>query len=411
MNFPVFGRRWKWWQLCLLALLVTVLAMSCVAWLWRQSTIGSWRTRTFEIDLQRAELAAATIRASAGAVPESLPAGASPVPVALPSARQLSALYARGGDPRMQAHDAAIADDPVLWVRSFDNLMLCTAGKFSQPLSPEALSAMRSGTKPMSDAEITELVSFSNKFRDAPPTRWALSYSLMGRLEEIVANGVRAIDPAFEREMERAMAAPLSERDHAAREQILASTRALCASEDAPNPWAAYREGRIRWAAQGATGALLRNKQAGWSSKDFDSLAEADYALVERIVRERQPDGLAALLSAPGAFDLRLLSRDEPQELRLLLAQMAGRVTVAALVACELGVNDCSANSPLFKQNCVEYGGCYLPDVAAQARYLLARDGLDPQWFDREVARVVSAIYNGDLAALGIRRAALKPKP
>lgn len=373
--------------------------------------MSGWRTHSFKIDLQRAEHAAATIRSSAREAPEALPAGASPVRVTLPSARRLSAIYARGGDPRIQAHDAATADDPVLWVRSFDNLMLCSSGKVSQLLAPEAFAAMRSGKKPMSDAEIAEVVSFSNKFRDAPPTRWALSYGLMGKLEEIVASGVRAIDPAFEREMERAMAAPLSERDQAAREQILASTRALCAGEDAPNPWAAYREGRIRWTAQGATGALLRNKQAGWSSKTFDSLTEADYALVERLVRERQPDGLAALLSPSVAFDLRLLSRGDPQELRILLAPMAGGATVAALAACELGVNDCSANSPLFKQNCVDFGGCYLPDVAAQARYILARDGLDPQWFDREVARVVSAIYNGDLAALGIRRAALKPKP
>lgn len=405
----IFGRRWRRWQIGLLAVLVAIVATLCTAWLWRQSTINGWRARTFEIDLQRAERAATNSDNKRGA--ESLQGGISREPTALSSAHRLAQLYARGGDPRILARDAALAADPVLWVRSFDSLILCTHGKFSAPFSPEALSAMRSGNKPMSEREIADLVSLSSKFRDMAPTRWTLPDGMLTALEAMMASGIRAVDPAFEREMERAMEAPLSDVDRVAREQILTSTRAFCASEDSSNPWAAYREGRARWVAQGSTGALLRNRQAGWTSKGVDALTEADYALVERIVRERQPDGLAALLSPINAFDMRILVEGEPRDLRVLLGRLAGASVVAALSACELGVNDCSANSPLFKQNCVDFGGCYLPDLAAQARYILARDGLDPQWFDREAARVAKAIYEGDLDALGIRRESSKSKP
>lgn len=85
-------------------------------------------------------------------------------------------------------------------------------------------------------------------------------------------------------------------------------------------------------------------------------------------------------------------------------AAFSASAMVAASTACELGVNDCSASSPRFKELCVSFGGCHLESVGAQVRFALARDGLDPQWLDREASRVVRAIREGNLDALGIRR-------
>lgn len=404
------------WQLVLLALLGGMLAVTFGAlWLWRHAATTSSEARTPAGDLARAERAVAAAASASGGVQMQVagqPDSARAVPRALTSSQRLAALYARGGDPRALAREAALSDDPVLWVRSLDLLLLCISGKFSPPLTPETTAAWRSGKQCMTEEQIADIVASQEKARQTPPVRWALAPNLAGVLTTMMARAVNAHGSDVERAIERAMEAPLSNADRAAREQILEGTRAHCAGEGGPDPFVAFREARARGVAQGATGALVRNRNAGWTSKSFEELSDADYALVERIVRERQPDGLAALLSQAGvSLHLPLLAEGAELGDRAVVAQLRGPVVVAALAGCALGVNDCSANSPVFKENCAEYGGCHLPDVAAQARYILARDGLDPQWFDREVARVVKAIYEGDLAAIGMRLASAKPKP
>ncbi len=226
-------------------------------------------------------------------------------------------------------------------------------------------------------------------------------------VNNLVARGVASFDSELERAILAATWAPLSDLDRAASGRVLTETRRWC--DGFPSEFMDERRAAgQRFLAQGATGALLQNVQAGWTSQRLDSLEPRDFDLVERIVRERQPDGLARLLSSGNAYSLNLVTEGGSLDWSALLAAVAANGIVAALSACELGVNDCSATSPQFKQWCLQFGGCHTSSVGELVRYVLARDGLDPQWLDREAERVVRAIREGNLEALGIRR---KPSP
>lgn len=238
--------------------------------------------------------------------------------------------------------------------------------------------------------------------RGDPGTSWQHAQQ-----RNAVARGLSVFDPELDRAIVAASWAPLSTPDRAAFERVLTETRRWCDGFP-PDFMDERRAAGRRFLAQGATGALLQNTQAGWTSKQLDALDPRDFDLAERIVRERQPDGLARLLSAGNAYSLNLVAESSQLDWSAMAAAMAANGIVAALSACELGVNDCSANSPQFKQLCLQFGGCHLSSVGELVRYVLARDGLDPQWLDRETERVVRAIREGNLDALGIRR---KPPP
>ena len=94
-----------------------------------------------------------------------------------------------------------------------------------------------------------------------------------------------------------------------------------------------------------------------------------DFELVARIIRERQPDGLARLFSQSNAFSsLNLGSDADKFECSAMSAAFSASGMVAALTDCELGVNDCSASSPRFKELCVSFAGCHLESVGARVR-------------------------------------------
>ncbi len=244
----------------------------------------------------------------------------------------------------------------------------------------------------------------SNEWRDSPPLRLALPEPYASLVNSGFVQGLKSIDAELERNLAASLYAPLAPIDAAARQQILSETRQACAAFNSEEFFRSYRAARLRWASQGATGALLQNGQAGWTSKRMKELTDHDFELVERIVRERQPDGLARLLGESNAWDLHLASETEQLQASAQLAAMAAGSVVAALASCQLGVEDCSSDSPRFRVLCTSYGGCHQPDIASMARYILARDNLDPELWERETQRVVTAIYTGDLAALNIRR-------
>jgi len=320
------------------------------------------------------------------------------------SAARLHALYARRGDPTQLARDAANSDDPVLWVRSLESITLCVNERVAKPASEETLRKVMADGK--NGLTVEQVLAMRARAREQPAMRWAAGESFMNALVTIFSDKRQRPTADIRDEVNQAMAAPLSDAERTARDRLIAGLRAHCeASKPNETYWPEFWSARDKWLAQGATGALLLNAKAGWTSKKFSELSDADYQLVERIVRERQPDGLARLLLLSNSRDLGLISEtDRLADPRAGMAVLEGGRAVAAMAACELGVADCSANSPGFMELCVNAGGCHLPDIASLARYILARDGLDPQWLDRETERVVRAIREGNLDALGIRR-------
>lgn len=266
--------------------------------------------------------------------------------------------------------------------------------KTDQPLSTEAAAAAARAI---------------NAIRDAPPSRVAPPVALRGLIGELVAafalgNKLLNIDPEFVELLAGAQKAQLDAPEPQLLNETVRQTRAMCASFPFEEFWQRYPNAKNRWAAKGALGALIGNTQSGWTSTDFSSLAAADFALVERAIAERQADGLVALLSSSNASSLRLLELDASQSTYVPgLGMSAGR-QVADIALCQLGIADCSSQSPAFKDACATYGGCHQPDLAALMRYVLARDDMDPTLFDRNADRVTGAIYANNLEVLGIRR-------
>lgn len=315
------------------------------------------------------------------------------------SAPRLKTLYQQA-DLHASALSAAQSDDPTLWARSLGFMFMCVDQRFSRPITEDIF---RFDPK-ISAAEAHHMVRRSNEWRESPPLRLALPEPYASFVNNGFVQGLKSIDAELEKNLATSLYAPVAPADAMARQRILSETRRACEAFSSEEFSRAYRGARLRWAAQGATGALLQNAQAGWTSKWMTELTDRDFELVERIVRERQPDGLARLLGESNAWDLKLARETEQLQASAQLAAMAAGSVVAALASCQLGVDDCSSDSPRFRVLCTSYGGCHQPDIASMARYILARDNLDPELWERETQRVVTAIYTGDLAALNIRR-------
>jgi len=402
---PFVSSRRRWLVLAALsALAIAVLLHRTTDWL--APLLGA----PVERQLERAQRAADSFPAPKPAASD----GGVAAIRAPASSKRLQDILSRSDHWFDKARDAAAADDAVLWVRAVDMSTICSDMRIARPLTEEM---WRAASPHDDDKKIQEMVVFSRRMREMPAQRLAMPASFvetfLAMLQTSADAGKDVPRPVVEgaaAALDEAMIAPVSEADRAAREQLLATHRAQCADESASMQGFldAYRRGRERWLAAGATGALLNDRRAGWSSPSMSKLSERDYALVERIVQERQPDGLAKLLSTSVAWQLSLNS--EPEDVRQGFASMFNSSVIAVLAGCELGVNDCSARGPAFLTLCLNLGGCHLPDVGALARYALARDGLDPNWFDRESARVVKAIYEADLAAIGVHREAVDEK-
>lgn len=295
----------------------------------------------------------------------------------------------------------------MLWVRALDLWRLCMHAKIAPPVDPAELRKIHAQMKPPPDPRQSErLIVMTQRMRDQPPQRLALRDSWGQVVRDWFETKSGADDNSVTDLLDAALIAPQSDTERAAHGKLIEAVRATCSAADGSSEdfFKAYRSGRDRWFAQGATSTLLQDKRAGWTSLRLNALSDRDYELVDRIVRERQPDGLARLLSTRNTLELNLIGDRDQLEPRVQLATLGLAPMVATLASCELGVESCSANSPAFIEYCLTYGGCHQPDVASLARYALARDGLDPAWAERESARVVRAVWAGDLAALGIFR-------
>jgi len=152
-----------------------------------------------------------------------------------------------------------------------------------------------------SEPNLAQVMRQMNEWRDFPPLRLAVPEPYGSVINNAVAKGLSALDPALQKAIIDASWAPLSAADNVAYRRVLSETRRWC--ERFPEDfWDKRRAAGLGFAAQGSTGALLQNWQAGWTSKSLDELAPKDFELAERIIRERQPDGLARLSSQSSAF-------------------------------------------------------------------------------------------------------------
>lgn len=381
----------------LLWIVATVVVLIAATLGLRQYMLHGLRSVSTDVGLARAEAQAFTGRDAAS----TSQAAKDPTSArSLVSAERLGVLYAQP-DIGAATLAAAQSDDPVIWVQSLDMWSMCVSSRFARPMSEaDILKAQKATSEP----NLAQVMRQMNEWRDYPPLRLAVPEPYGSVINNAVAKGLGAFDSALQKAMMDASWAPLSAADNAAYQRVQSETRRWC--ERFPEDfWDKRRAAGLGFAAQGSTGALLQNWQAGWTSKSLDELEPKDFELVERIIRERQPDGLARLFSQSNAFSsLNLVSDADKLPWSAMSAAFSASGIVAALTACELGVNDCSASSPRFKELCVSLGGCHLESVGAQVRYALVRDGLDPQWLDREASRVVRAIREGNLDALGIRR-------
>ncbi len=321
----------------------------------------------------------------------------------LSTAARLRVLYRRADFAA--AVEAADSDDPAIWWHSLNWSILCMDPRFTKASNIAALPPI-SGA---SAAEQKLMRESLDKYRDGPPMRLTLPERYSTLLENVYAKRITSLDPELEKALYDASFASIAPAEAVARRYVIEQTRLMCASYDTEEFLRHYRVAHARWLAAGSTAAMLKNPKAGWTSKQFSELTDADYDLVERIVRERQPDGLARLLSQSIAGSLHMVSETERVEsASALMAGLAANQFISAIASCQLGVDDCSPQSPRFRDTCVNFGGCHLDDLAQVMNYILARDGLDPDWINREAERVVKAVWNGDLAALGIRRASEK---
>lgn len=193
---------------------------------------------------------------------------------------------------------AAQSDDPVIWVQSLDMWSMCASSRFARPTSEADILKAQSAT---SEPNLAQVMRQMNEWRDFPPLRLAVPEPYESVINNAVAKGLSAFDPALQKAITDASWAPLSVADNVAYRRVLSETRRWC--ERFPEDfWDKRRAAGLGFAAQGSTGALLQNWQAGWTSKSLDELAPKDFELAERIIRERQPDGLARLFSQSSAF-------------------------------------------------------------------------------------------------------------
>ncbi len=324
-----------------------------------------------------------------------LPGFADPLAKTSLSGRSSLAAVSNSSVTRLREHqrapslvDGAIAaaksDDPVVWVHSLHLMLPCWNDRLVGDPVPYSESSGRVATS-------------SEMFSTAPPIRIVPPKVVR---EEISQNATSDFETA-------GLDVRLRPDESAHLEALRGVVKAQCPPGSALGDefLRAYREARLNWVARGAPGALIYNEQAGWTSgRSLDALTNTDYDLVASVIRERIPDGLARLyhaLSGPlGDVDW----TGVPPDARDIFSAAAA-LSLPQLVACELGVTDCSRDSRQFLENCALFGGCHEHDLSSLMRYVLARDGIDSRVLDREARRVVTAIYANDLEALGIRRA------
>ena len=346
------------------------------------------------------------MEAASGSV-RAIPAGTDRRPSSQRTADRMGEAF-RNTDIRRAAFAAVDSDDPAVWVQSMQLGIMCMDLRFSH-VAYAYTADMFKGEKNISAADAATMVKNLNDFRDGPPSRVAFPQALRGIVGDLLTSlftpNERNIDPELVEALKDAQVAPVGAVEAELRSAIFQQTRAMCKDGVGDDFWRKYRDARDRWAAKGALGALIGNKNSGWTSTGSLGLTEADYALVERAILERQPDGLARLLSPGNSPTLNLLQLDDPQSNYALMLSISGGRHVGQLTLCQMGIADCSVDSPAFKDACSWYGGCHQPDLASLMRYVLARDDMDPTLVDRNVARVTAAIYANHLEALGIRRA------
>lgn len=228
---------------------------------------------------------------------------------------------------------------------------------------------------------------------------------LADTIDEKKVDGLLEKKPDLQNEMRLwdALRAPLSDEERKAfvsvRDQVIAQCAGGGLSESFSKQ---YRASRDMLASGGVMSALIFNEQAGWTSgRTLGDLSERDYALVEQGMLEQRPDVIALLLAgAPKVTGIDYSGIPEDAIGMYLMTDYF----VGTLVACELRAADCSHDGRMFKSTCLDLGGCDQPDFKTLLRAILFRDGIDPNILDREVARMLKAIHNGDLNALGIRR-------
>ncbi len=299
---------------------------------------------------------------------------------------------------------AAQSDDPVVWVNSFLMGMECWNQKFT---STEAVntSVTYSGIKP-------DLARMMALMATWPPTR------VMPPLE-IREKHLRHVKEQMDRfqtgaeppeltvdEVEqdhRTMLAPTLPEEDASFEKLKANLAVDCAKSTLNSEFGkAYRATQDRFAEKGMLGALIGQSRTGRVGGDgWEALSDANYELAARAVRERSPDGLAAMLLTISPPVGNITDLDDEFA---VIAAIAAPMWIGQLSSCELAVSDCNPSSYAFREACANLGGCHQPDLASLIRYVLARDGLAPDLIDKNVARVLDAIRRGDLDALGIRR-------
>jgi hypothetical protein len=310
--------------------------------------------------------------------------------------------------------EAAMSDDPVVHLNSFNMSLPCvwesvqrvkrSAKDYLWPITRDPKTGAPLDIDQV-DIEFSELRAHGGPQRVHPPEALRAEANMQAQ-NFLALDQVPTLLP--ERDVRKDMAdwranlAPLSLGERASFDEMRAQLGEAC-DDDSINAafGAAYRAQLEKLASQGVLSALLFNRRAGWTSTSLSALSERDFALVERGIREQQPDVIAYLL-------LRHKLRVDVESAVLpddaIAASVAISVMASDLVACAFNVADCSPEGFIFQNACLMFGGCDQPDAFALWRHVLARDGLDPAALDRVVADLVAKIRAGDLDALGIRR-------
>ena len=393
-----FGR-WVFGVVLLAVLVVIGFRFWALHTLRSVASANSMASAESRVIVRGVEVASGSVRAT--------PAGNDRRPSSRRTADRMGEAF-RDTDIRRAAFAALDSDDPAVWVQSMQLGLMCMDLRFS-PVASAYTADMFKGEKNISAADAAAMAKHLNDFRDSPPSRVAFPQALRGIVGELLTSlftpSEKNIDPELAEALKDAQIAPVDAVEEASRAAIFQQTRAMCKDGLGDDFWRKYRDARDRWAAKGALGALIGDKKSGWTSTGLLGLTEADYALVERAIREQQPDGLARLLSPGNSPILDLLQLDDAQSNYALMFSISGGRHVGQVTLCQMGIADCSVDSPAFKDACSWYGGCHQPDLASLMRYVLARDDMDPTLIDRNVARVTAAIHANDLEALGVRRA------
>jgi hypothetical protein len=388
---------------------VKVVLVVCVAIFTTLLVLRAWTTHVVHARsapewLRGAEKTARDAGNLAGAVIPTVPVSGHALASSLhdeSSAKQLSRLYSER-DVAAAARAAANAADPAVWVQSLRLMFLCSDMRFTS-LQMTAEQFRGPGDD---DAKAQQSKRMMDEMRDMPAMNLAPPKPLRGMVaayfQAFLANKETKIDPALEEKLNATGFAAMSPDDTLARDTLIKNTREGC--KDHRFDYETYRAASVRWVAKGALGALIGNRQAGWTSGSLKELGDADYALVERAIVERQPDGVARILGGTNTWQLDLMHVDKELGNSAIALGFVGNKLVADLSLCQMGIADCGSNSPAFKEMCASIGGCHQPDLASLVRYALARDEIDATLIDQNVGRVVAAIYARDLAAIGIRK-------